>query len=84
MSPFLLVQMAHHTIEAPTKMCFLCLGPNVSNQSINMSLVPIGPCIPKVKKTWAQKLQLLLPVQFHLARLSFVSVTPLFKYHKKF
>jgi hypothetical protein len=48
MMSFLLFQMDQHNAVVLTSICFLCLCPNASNQSVNISLILIGPGILKV------------------------------------
>jgi hypothetical protein len=43
MMSFLLFQMNQPNAVAPTKMCFLHLRHNTTNQSVNMLLILIGP-----------------------------------------
>jgi hypothetical protein len=48
MMSFLHFQMDQHNVVAPTNNCFLCFRPNTSNQSVNIELILVGPCMLKV------------------------------------
>jgi hypothetical protein len=44
----MLVQIAQYNAVALTRICRLSLHPNCSNQFVNISLILLGPCKPKV------------------------------------
>ena len=90
---FLESQITQHIADMPLNKCNFSLWPPCFNQWLNKSSTSFGGAKPKIKwialtaiekrywilSSWFQKLQTLLPIQFRLAKLSFVSNTPLFK-----